>query len=330
MNRCASDGAIVKFGAVLAFALAAAACGSGGGRTDGGLPFGDAGTRTDGGARTDGGVDGGVRADGGTSGGDGGTCTTTSQCFLAQKCESGQCQADPGGIGADCPNGDECNANTACTGMLPNASAVCTADCATNSDCPRTFTCQSISISFDGGVEEIKICLAPDALGVACRNFTATGDIDPTRQCTQQGFFCNPDGPDSNTGNCVEGDNCNFKAQTGCTGSQTCHPLGVFGIDNNQGTLCFDAASSGGQQGASCADIENCAKGFVCVPISDTESICLKYCTPNDATHNCAGLTGMGGGPDGGTTAAECLDLLSDGMTPAPASINSIPAGVCF
>jgi hypothetical protein len=309
------------FGAA-AVAAALGAC-AGGGRGDGGTDGGS--PRTDGGPRVDGGsaADGGVGADGGGTG----VCSSNQDCILAQRCNTtiGRCEADPGGTGTDCPNGqNDCAADgmTFCTGELPNSGPVCTRVCQSNAQCPRepngtAWTCQAAFTTPDGGI--FSACLAPNALGKPCRNETDTGVVDATWDCTEIGTFCLPDSQTSPTGRCVTGDNCNFPAQSGCNGTETCHPAGVFYFDNNQGTVC--APSGMGTQGAPCTTLNQCAKGYVCVGGGYG---CLRYCVPG--TQNaCAGVTA----PDGGTTS--CIDILVDeNGAPLPAAVRSIPVGVCF
>lgn len=322
-SRRSANGGLAKVVAFVALAVALAACGSGG-ATDGGT-----GARADGG-RADGGT---VRADGGVATGDGGACTTSSQCFLSQTCVNRRCQTEQGGIGAECPTGNECVQDnvTFCLGDLPNGSPVCTRPCSTSSDCPGHYTCQNVPFSApDGGVAEMMICLAADALGALCRNQDSRGKVDPVLDCTQVGYFCYPDGDTSPTGNCIEGSNCNFPAQTGCAANQTCHPLGFFELDNNRATVCQPAVATGGGQLAVCTRVSECGKGYTCVGISATQAVCLKYCTPGSSTHACTGLTRPSA--DGGVAGpAECIDILADADGGAPpASIGSIPVGVCL
>jgi hypothetical protein len=237
--------------------------------------------------------------------------------------------SEQGGIGTSCPTGNECAQDnlTVCLGPLPNGDKVCTRECSSDNDCPQPFTCQTVSATVpDGGTQTIQVCLAPDAMGTACRNerdnCNATTDpnycVDPTWECTVQGQICMPSSSTSRTGNCVAGDGCNFAAQTGCSGTETCHPAGAFYFDNTQGTFC--AASGTGQQRAACQALDACAKGFVCAGSVG----CLKYCTPGGASQ-CQGLTR----PDGGV--AQCLDILTnDNNQPLPDAVRSIPVGVCY
>lgn len=312
--------------AALAGVLALAACGSSGTAADGGNPFvrTDGGSpRADGGATDGGGTDGGgVRSDGGS----GQACSVNNDCFLANTCNSatGRCQADPGGVGTDCPNGQsDCaqDGMTGCTGELPNSSAVCTRSCSTTSDCPRPYTCQEVPVQApDGGATTIRICLPEDALGTPCRNETSGGDIDPNWECTAPGTACLPDTDTSPTGRCVPGDGCDFATQTGCTGTETCHPAGAFGFDNNRGTFCI-SSGSGTHRSPCPRGLSDCAKGFVC---GGEQLGCLKYCTPGDNS-GCAGIPGQ----DGGT--ARCVDILTDeNGRPLPDAVRSISVGVCF
>jgi hypothetical protein len=319
---------------VAAVAAALGACGTTGRAGDGGLPFGGDGGRTDGGTvRLDGGArtDGGPRTDGGASDGGSLGCTSNSNCLLAQKCNTTThvCEADPGGVGTDCPGGNaDCaqDGMTFCAEGLPNMpTPACTRPCTANSQCPRdpggtSWTCQAAFTDGDGGI--ISACLPPDALGTPCRNETTGGEVDPVWECTVVGQLCLPSSQTSPTGNCVAGDGCNFAAQTGCSGTQTCHPAGVFNFDNNQGTFC--APSGSGGQGAACTTLSNCAKGYVCAG----EVGCLKYCIPaadGGAGTGCSGVLGADGG------ATTCIDILTDANgDPLPDAVRSIPAGVCF
>jgi hypothetical protein len=322
-------GSTALVGTILATLFAVGSCGSQGGSTDGGV-------RQDGGSvlRPDGGgTDGGVRTDGGTIRPDGGAggCTVNHDCNLSQRCESTthQCVNEQGGVGTSCPNGTECAQDnvTACLGPLPNGDKVCTRECTGDSDCPRPFTCQTVGVSVpDGGSQTIQVCLAPDAMGTICRNerdncnpqTDANFCVDPSWECTVQGQLCMPSSATSPTGNCVPGDNCNFAAQTGCSGNDTCHPAGAFYLDNNQGTFC--ASSGSGQQGASCSSLSDCAKGYVCAGSVG----CLKYCTPG-SPNACQGVTRADGG------VAQCLDILTNANgAPLPDAVRSIPVGVCY
>jgi len=144
-----------------------------------------------------------------------------------------------------------------------------------------------------------------------CRNFTPIGDVDPIRECVVTGEYCLPDGL-GETGACTLGDGCSFAAQTGCAVDQTCHPAGVFGLDNSDATLC--AAAGAGGQGAGCASIEDCAPGFACIytsgPAGSTQ--CLKYCDP------------AGTPCPGGLTCFDLALVLQDSIRP------SFGVGACF
>lgn len=328
------SGAALLLGALAALA---AACGPTHLANDGGS---DAGP-SDGGLIAP--VDGGQpSADGGTNPGpthDGGACMNDSHCPLAHRCVLGVCRAHRGGTGTPCPNGDECAVDALCTGTaFSSTGPICIRAC-DGTTCPGDYTCQFFDRVRDGGTTTVSVCLPRNAFGTPC------GNEDLPHDCTTPGQYCGARsrevGAVFNTGYCTEGDDCDFATQTGCAPSETCVPAGAAGYDNNRATVCVEASPSGGGQGEPCP----CHPHHRCVQLSSRHAVCLRYCTPNDANHSCAGVPALdpaiacatgnhppllcpdGGAPsDGGPLGdARCFDLLSG----APAALGSLPAGVC-
>jgi hypothetical protein len=233
----------------------------------------------------------------------------------------------------ECKN-DTTDPTSCLSGFAAYPNNLCTRQCAADADCPRPWTCQAVPIqgAGDAGVTTISVCLPTDALGKPCRNELGTdsnGPIDPVQDCTTMGDICFPTFMGQTqlpTGNCMQGDNCSFQMQTGCMANQTCHPAGIFGLDNNQGTICFNAASTGGTEGNTCMTSSACAKGYIC---GGQRLGCVKYCNPGMNPSGCEGITRPGA--DGGTVQTSCIQALSgpDGGPP-PASIGSINVGVCL
>lgn len=116
----------------------------------------------------------------------------------------------------------------------------------------------------------------------ACRNYSVGGEIDPVRECVVSGELCYPDAPESNVGYCAAGDGCGFADQTGCAGTETCHPAGILSLDNTNATLCL-AAGAGGQM-AACWTMYDCAPGYMCIYEGGSgTTVCLRYCDPSGA-----------------------------------------------
>ena len=116
----------------------------------------------------------------------------------------------------------------------------------------------------------------------------------------------------------------------GCNAGESCRPVGTFGWDNNQGTLCV--ADADGGAGAPCTSVFQCGAGLGCNLNDAGVGMCLQYCVPGSVGPlSCDGVRRSL--PDGGFGGpASCVDIFqarNGGAIYGASAINSIAAGYC-
>ncbi|HEU0034899.1 MAG TPA: hypothetical protein VFQ53_29945 [Kofleriaceae bacterium] len=130
------------------------------------------------------------------------------------------------------------------------------------------------------------VCPGPGGVGQSCGQ--------PGSMCCGLGELCLTGGALACT------DSCTPFADT-CPAGFGCHVLSDHLLEYSD---CRPAGAGG--QGASCVTSADCARGSFC--IGGDRPMCVRYCTPNDATHGC----------DAGTTCHNWQFL------------DGVPYGICF
>jgi hypothetical protein len=254
---------------VVAVAIAGYGCDNGRGDED------DAGSRRDSGMHTteDSGqhmVDSGTSHDSGSmhDGGGGGTMCgpTGGACDISEPTSCGAGMAclltDDGADGV----------TTACFAAGTGVDGTACDPAATTNACAEGFTCSQS--------EHV------------CRHWCC-GDADcntptPTGQLCNISAGTGPEGHE--VGVCVQSDDCDLVAQTGCEAGEECN---VFTAGT---TICDTPTADAANEGEPCEFRNDCVAGHACIG-SGTEFVCRAYCdmsaaTPCPDTFACAGLTG--------------------------------------
>jgi hypothetical protein len=171
-----------------------------------------------------------------------GQCTTDADILAQNGCAGQACDLNADGTAAECR----------ATGTAAHYGS-----CTTSTDCMAGDGC----ISTDGGVTAncLPYCIpggTPTCPGAGVCG--ATVENHPT------------------LGLCLEGDNCDPMAQTGCGTGEACYLLNSAGD-----TMCGTAGA--GAQGTSCEYLNDCAGGLLCYGNPGT-STCEPLC---DGSHAC-------------------------------------------
>lgn len=189
-------------------------------------------------------------------------------------CPPGACNVETN-AGCDATMGEGCY-----WGRDPDTgetSAMCVAagGGAAGSPCEFVNSCREGHLCFEGICRPV--CCGSDA---SC----SVGDI-----CLRTTL---PDGTPGMLGACATPSGCDVVQQTGCDGSTACYV-----VSGDGSALCIAAPDPGVPTGGSCAALNECVPGNVCL---GDPGVCRRACNPMAATSECPGgfrCANVGGWP---------------------------------